>query len=243
MNPEIVTCAGQEGLAETAASRIAEFLREDVSERGRATLVLSGGETPEATYGSLADISGLPWQDVFIFWGDERMVEHGHPDRNSTMAFHALLDRIDIPASHIFTVPDGCGTAASCADRYESTLRGFFGRTVRYPVFDTVLLGIGGDGHTASLYPGGRELTDSGNRWVVGVTAPARYALRERVSLTLPVLNNAHRAVFIVSGSRKRNILSAVVSTGCRTDSSLPARRVDPRSTLLIMTDLDAGCF
>jgi 6-phosphogluconolactonase len=243
MRPEVITGSGDLSLAEKAASLIAGFIREDVSARNRSTLVLSGGKTPEPTYEKLGGLEDIPWEEVYLFWGDERMVPKGHPERNSTMVERSLLRRAPVPSARLFTVPDGCSSAAECARLYERTLKNFFPPDAVWPLFDTVLLGVGDDGHTAALYPGGGGMSPDETRWAIDVEAPERYAIRHRITLTLPVLNSARRVVFLVSGEGKRDILGKAFPPSRPSPPDLPACLLSPRETLLLLTDVEIPGF
>jgi 6-phosphogluconolactonase len=216
---------------------IAERLRRAVREREACSLVLAGGRTPRGVYEQLP-AAGVPWERVRWFWGDERFVPPDHEASNYRMARESLLERIRPPDRNVFPIPTDAGSPQEAARRYERMLRGLFPGAA-FPAFDLVLLGLGADGHTASLFPGGPECEER-SRWCLASFAPAGTAVRERVTLTLPVLNAARCVAFLVTGEDKRNALSALLAPGAVAE--LPAQRVRAaRSQLHVAGEL--FCF
>ncbi|MFW6180466.1 MAG: 6-phosphogluconolactonase [Spirochaetota bacterium] len=252
MNRKIYTCAGADELAATAAAYIASLALDAVSLRGRCTIVLAGGSTPEKTYRSLSSekiSEKIPWEQVHLFWGDERFVHLTDRHSNYRMADEALLSRVPVPVENVHPVPVGSETPEQAARKYEQTLRGLFLgddlRAVRdrtYPVFDLVILGVGADGHTASLYEVS-SIDQEERRWVISTRGPDTHPVRERVSLSLPVINSARSVLFLVSGEEKREALQRMVS---RADGSIPvapAQMVQPARSLVLMTDVGVRGF
>jgi len=218
-----------ENVSRAAADRITGHVRAVLSERSYFSLVLSGGSTPRGLYRLLAEDDALrasvPWEAVHIFWGDERHVPPDHPLSNYRMAAESLLTRVPIPAANIHRIRCEVSDARTTAHEYEQELTAFFGSDRdRFPRFDCILLGMGTDGHTASLFPNSGALRERHRL----VTADRPEGLKNwRVSLTLPVLNHAGLAMFLVSGADKAHTLSRVLE-GDRTADSLPARLVCP---------------
>jgi 6-phosphogluconolactonase len=210
-----------------AAALIVGQLRDSIREHGRASLVLAGGGTPLGVYRQLAAGQSLPWERVHLFWGDERLVPPGHPGSNYGAAREALLSRIPIPAENIHRIKGELPAEAAVAD-YTEQLRAWAAAhdpdaPHPWPRFDMVLLGLGEDGHTASLFPGSPVEADAP---VIAVTADYQGRPAGRVTLTPLTLNDAHQIVFIVSGSNKAN---AVYNT-FNTDDPVryPAQRIRP---------------
>ena len=173
----------------------------------------------------------LPWNSVMLFWGDERCVPEHHPDSNFVMARESLIATAHIPERNIFPIPHVTGNYDEAALRYERKLKHFFdghGRKLcnSLPVFDLVLLGMGPDGHTASLFPGDSSTLEELKRWVIPVHAPQGSPPGYRLSLTLPVINNANNVIFFVTGENKENMVLDITS-GRRSD--LPAAMVNPK--------------
>lgn len=202
----------------------------------RFSVALSGGSTPRALYERLAAVEmaeRIPWRKVHLFWGDERCVPPDHPESNYGLAAAALLSRVPLPTENIHRIW-GELPPAQAASLYEAELRAFFGET---PAFDLVFLGMGEDGHTASLFPDSPALKES-TRWAVHVahTAPPP-PLVSRVTLTFSVLNAARRVVFLVSGAAKAARFAQV----WRGDD-FPAAQIHPKNgELLWLVDCDAA--
>lgn len=192
---------GLAGLARAAAQEVALRAEEAVRDRGAFSLALSGGATPRALYQLLGDPAApfrdrIPWRAVHAFFGDERAVAPDDERSNYRMAREALLDRV--PVGSVHRIPGELGAAEGAA-RYEDDLRRHFG-AIESPAFDLVLLGLGPDGHTASLFPGSPALRE-GRRWAVA--APGPPPATERITLTVPVLERARAALFLVAGAEK----------------------------------------
>ena len=193
-----------QSLSCAAAGAFLELAQETVAAQGRFTLVLSGGSTPRTLYRVLADEcrAGMPWAATHVFFGDERCVPHDDPDSNYRLAREALLERVPIPPDQAHPMPTSPADQPSAAAEYEATLRASF--PGEWPRFDLVFLGLGEDGHTASLFPGSPALRER-RRWVVASVAPTEP--RQRLTLTYPVLNHAARVWFLVSGASKHEAL------------------------------------
>jgi 6-phosphogluconolactonase len=218
-----------------AASAIAQIARESIAERGRFTIALSGGNTPRVLYELLAKeySAVIDWSRVHLFWGDERNVPHNDLESNFRMVKESLLDRIEVPLENVHAVPILMDdTAAAVATRYAAVLQENFGPQI--PEFDLILLGLGNDGHTASLFPGMTE-QEMNNGIVIPTRSPV--APFERVSLTLFVVNNARNVFFLVTGAEKKQILKAVLADEENADSKYPSARVKPRGELVWFVD------
>jgi 6-phosphogluconolactonase len=213
--------------AEALAQGSAEWLCALAQASSREFAVcLSGGSTPKRLYETLATpaiASRFPWPRVHWFWGDERFVPHDDPESNYRMVREALLSRVPIPAENIHPVPtEGLSPEQAAAD-YEATLKRYYGADKLTPsrsLFDVNLLGVGEDGHTASLFPGQPALQET-QRWVVAVIGAKSNA---RITLTYPALDSSRDLVFLVTGNAKRDILARVRAG----DRSLPAAMVRP---------------
>jgi 6-phosphogluconolactonase len=207
-------------LSEGAAEVVADRLRAALAVSERASFVLAGGSTPRALYERLA---AAPWRErvqwprVEFAWGDERCVPPDSADSNLRMARESLLDPLGVDPARIHA-PRTDLSPVQAAEAYEARLRASFGDSM--PQWDLMLLGMGDDGHTASLFPGGAELDVAADRWVVPSRAPR--PPHDRISLSLPALNAARVLVFLVSGATKATTLARVLAG----DSALPAARV-----------------
>lgn len=213
-------------LTRAAAAEVARAAEGAVAERGSFTLALSGGSTPRPLYRLLASDpyrDRLPWSAIHLFWGDERHVPPDHPESNYRMAREAMIDHAPVPPGNVHRVAAEDPDARRAAAAYESELRSFFGLAPgEWPVFDLLLLGIGPDGHTASLFPGSPAVRERDHL----VAAPWVETQRSfRVTLTPPVLNHGRLALFLVSGEDKADALGAVIE-GEREPDRYPAQVV-----------------
>lgn len=216
-----------EHLADWLVARIA-------ASEGRFSIALSGGSTPRPLYellGAPERAGRIDWRRVHLFWGDERFVPHDDPKSNFRMARLALIDRVPIPPENVHAVPDD-GTPETAASRYAEALREYYGAASldpARPLFDVNLLGIGDDGHTASLFPCTPHV-DTTDAWTVAVVGVKDEA---RVSLTLPALESAQTVVFMVAGAEKRQ----AVARARAHDPDVPSGRVRPQGDLLWYLD------
>ncbi|MFN2198785.1 MAG: 6-phosphogluconolactonase [Anaerolineales bacterium] len=222
-------------LAQAAAEWVVQCSAEAIEQHGTFNLALSGGSTPRRTFELLADedhVGRIDWQRTYVFWGDERCVPPDHPESNYRMARQALLDHVPIPAEQIYRM-QGELTPQIAADVYERILRAHF-LTVRGKLpdttFDLVLLGLGSDGHTASLFPGTDALSIT-TRWSTANHVPQLDTWR--LTLTFPCINAASHVAFLVSGENKAQRLRQVIH-GETADAELPAHLVQPRQGKLV---------
>jgi 6-phosphogluconolactonase len=227
-----------ESLSRAAATLLVEQAKLAVAARGRFSVALSGGGTPRRTYELLAAppwVDQVPWDRVHVFWGDERCVDLNDSRSNARLAKEAWLDRVPIPGNQIH--PMNCALdPAAAARQYEAQLREFFAGQA--PILDLVLLGLGEDGHTASLFPGTKVLAEA-KRWTAAVYVAEQDLYR--VTLTAPLVNQAAVVVFLVAGGAKAGVLREVLH-GPRDPSRLPAQLIQPHlGELLWLADLAAA--
>ena len=223
---EVRVFADAAKLMQAAAGEIVRAAGQAVAVRGRFTWALSGGSTPRDLYRSLASEAWrdrLPWPAIHFFWGDERHVPPDHPESNFRMAREAMLDAVPVPPDNIHRVRAEEPDAQRAAAEYEATLRSFFDPAGDWPRLDLILLGLGKDGHTASLFPGGAAVHER-ERLVVAPWVEAQQTYR--ITLTPPVLDHARRALFLVSGEEKAEALHAVIE-GERQPDRYPAQVVE----------------
>jgi len=197
-----------EGVAREAAERFARYASQAIAEHGLFSVALAGGNTPRRSYELLATtdfMNPIDWSHVHVFFGDERTVPHDHPDSNFRMANEALFTKVPIPSGNIFAI-NGDGDPIENARTYERELKAFF-RDSERPRFDLVLLGLGKDGHTASLFPGTEALHEQ-ESWVVANRIAADSI---RLTLTAFSLNSAAYVEFLVTGDDKAPALAAVL--------------------------------
>jgi len=219
-----------ESVSRAAAELLVKQALEAISERGLFSLVLSGGETPRRMYELLSKEAfrdRLPWEQVHVFWGDERCVPSDDPRSNEHMVRQALLDHVSIPATQIH--PIHCTRPhRGTAEEYQAVIRAFF--KDRQPRFDLILLGLGGDGHTASLFPKTNVL-DERACWVAELYVDGQDF--HRVTLTVPIINQAAMVAFLVVGGSKARVLQEVLE-GPFDPYRLPAQLIHPASGKMI---------
>jgi 6-phosphogluconolactonase len=209
---------------DAVSRRVADWLASEAAQtEGRFAIALSGGSTPKHMYEMLArppERDTIPWARVQAFWGDERFVPPSHPESNYRMIREALLEHVPLPPQNIHPITTD-GTPDEAAAAYEAALNVFYGSNVLdpgRPLFDVVLLGVGQDGHTASLFPGS-SILDEKKAWVRATEGPGR---TPRITLTYPALASSRNLAFMVTGKEKSSIVSRVL----RGDPDLPAARV-----------------
>lgn len=230
---EIRKLTTPQDLFHAAAEEFIHAATDAVERRGRFAVALSGGSTPKSLYALLAvnASSSLPWSQMFFFFGDERHVPPDDPESNYRMANESLFSKAPIPAGNIFRVPTENPNADGAAAAYDQTLRNFFGvKPGEIPSFDLILLGMGPDGHTASLFPETDALKEKSRlvvaNWVEKLKA-------SRITLTLPVLNAARCVAFLVSGTDKAPALHEVLE-GNASGEKYPSKLIQPEDGKLI---------
>jgi len=236
MHGRIEVVADVEALSHAAAERIVARLS---ATPGTRAVALTGGRTPETLYHLLATEpfrSRIPWHEIHWFWGDERFVPLDDPRNNARMAIDALLCHVPVPRRNIHRIRTDLADPAESAEHYEATLRHFHGDRAldADPLFTIVLMGMGSDGHTASLYPGDPAL-DEKERWVVPVEHARRDPYVPRVTLTFPALASTHEMIFMVAGADKRNALGRI-----ERGEALPAARATSNGELTWLVERGA---
>ena len=228
--PVIRVVADAAAVAREAAGALQHAVAAAVAARGRAAVALSGGSTPRRLLALLADAdqpyrAALPWHALHLFWGDERHVPPDHADSNYRMTREALLDSGLVPEANVHRVPAEDPDAGHAAGRYQAELAAFFAPAPgALPRFDVVLLGMGADGHTASLFPG-TDALDETEKWVTATYVEKFSA--HRITLSFPVINAARQVLFLVTGADKAETLAAVLE-GARRPKELPSQSVRP---------------
>jgi 6-phosphogluconolactonase len=225
-------------VSRAAFDELQPVMRDAIAERGRFTIALSGGHTPAKLYKLWAAAAGsTDWNRVHLFWGDERFVPHTDALSNYRMTREThLLDAIPALNVHRMPGPEDYSTPQAAAEAYETELRGFFGSAP--PAFDVQLLGLGIEGHTASLFPGSPALAEK-QGWVMPVVAAAKPP--DRLTLTPVVLNRGRNTFFLVAGADKRRILAALRSEPDSKPSQYPAGMIRPEGRVLWFLDQAAA--
>ena len=245
-HPDIRILPDFETLSAAGADLFSQRAQQSIAERGRFLVALAGGETPLRLYQILAEHSAefatgtssgtppVPWTQTHVFWTDERLVPPEDPNSNYGAAWAHLLSRIEIPYDNLHPVATQLEGAGPVAAAYEDEIRKTFDlASGRIPVFDLVLLGMGEDGHVASLFPQTEALNES-HRLALPTFAPTKP--NHRVSLTFPVLNAARCVVFVIAGTAKANALHEVIDGGWQ-PKRFPAQLVRPEGGLIWLVD------
>ncbi len=230
-NPSIFCYDDADAVARAAADVVVRAARESMAARGRFTLVLAGGSTPQRSYEILSQprySRQVDWSITDFFWGDERPVPPDHEDSNYRMANRALLGRISLDPERIHRLQGELTDLDSAAIRYEEEIAAAFDASTdtQPPSFDLVLLGMGADGHTASLFPH-TEALDESSRWVVANSVPQ--LTTHRLTMTAALMNRARKVVFLVTGATKAPALAGVLE-GPADPHRLPSQLIQPRT-------------
>ena len=235
MKPNVEILPSQAALVDRSLQLVLDKINTSILARKRCTIALSGGSTPKALYEALAN-QNLPWSKIYVFWGDERYVSPDHPDSNQGMARRAWLDKVDIPATNIYPMPTDANDPERDAQKYENQMREFFQvPSGEFPTLDVVLLGMGDDGHTASLFPHTEALQVRDRSIAVGNKDG-----QPRLTFTVPLINQARSVIFIVAGANKQAALAQVFAPQ-GDDMTYPSRLINPVGELWWLLDESAG--
>jgi len=228
MQRNIEILPDRSALITKALSCVLEAYERSIEAHGQFTIAVAGGGTPRPLYEALAEQS-LDWSKVHVFWGDERYVPSTDPQSNEGMVRKAWLDRVSIPSENVHPMPTNYPDPATAAQSYEAELQSFFGKEQgEFPSLDLILLGIGDDGHTASLFPGTDALKVFDRLITVGKKDD-----RPRITFTAPLINQAKEIMFLVEGSAKTKALQAILAESG--DSNIyPSRLIQGNVTWLI---------
>ncbi len=222
-------------LIERGLALVKEKIELSIQERGLCTIALAGGSTPKPLYERLANQS-LTWDKIQVFWGDERYVPPTHPDSNQKMARLAWLDSVNIPPSNIHPMPTNAGNPIIDAQTYDNEIRSFFAvNEPEIPIFDIILLGMGDDGHTASLFPHTEALQVKDSLITVG-----KKDGQPRLTFTVPLINQARCVIFLVAGSNKQAALDQIFAP-IADANNYPSRLIQPQGELWWLLDNTAG--
>lgn len=238
IEPLIEILPDKPALVQRSLALVVEAIHSAVADHDYCTLALAGGSTPKPLYSGLAE-QDLPWEKLYIFWGDERYVPIDHPDSNAGMAKTAWLDRVPIPPDHILVTPTLGDNPAALASQYEAMVRSVFGGLQgvspdEVPQFDLILLGMGDDGHTASLFPHTAALAVTDRLITVG-----NKGSNPRITFTAPLINRSRRVLFLVAGADKQTALGHVFASE-GDDHAYPSRLVRPQGELRWLIDRQA---
>ena len=234
-NRTVEVLADKPSLVERAQEIILSRLDMAIEAEDRFTIALSGGSTPKTLYEALSS-QNLPWSKIHIFWGDERYVPSTHPDSNQLMVGQAWLNKVEIPAENIHPMDTSGKDPNQDASKYEAQLQQFFQtKPGKFPAFDLILLGMGDDGHTASLFPHTEALKVRDRLIAVGNKDG-----QPRLTFAIPLINKAKCVMFLVAGANKRSALKEVFATQ-GDETQYPSRSIDPEGELLWLLDSAAA--
>jgi 6-phosphogluconolactonase len=235
MNKKVEVLPDQAALVARALELILSKINAAIEQRGMFTIALAGGSTPKPLYEAIAH-QNLPWDKIHVFWGDERYVPCDHPDSNEGMARRAWLDKVDIPAANIHSMPTSEDDPAISAAKHEQQLQEFFHCSLgEFPALDVILLGMGDDAHTASLFPHTEALKVSDRLITVGNKDG-----NPRITFTYPFINAARCVIFVVAGANKKPALAQVFAPEADS-STYPSRLIQPQGELWWLLDAAAG--
>ncbi|GAB1541239.1 6-phosphogluconolactonase [Scytonema sp. NUACC21] len=235
MSKKVEVLTDQAALVKRALELIVSKIEPAIAERGKFTIALAGGSTPKPLYEAIAT-QNLPWEKIHVFWGDERYVSPEHPDSNQLMARRAWLDRVDIPAANIHPMPTDESDPALAAAKYEKHVQEFFHSSPgEFPALDVILLGMGDDAHTASLFPHTAALEVKDKLITVGNKDG-----NPRITFTYPFINSARCVMFLVAGANKKPALAEVFAPAAD-NFAYPSRLIQPKSELVWLLDSAAG--
>jgi 6-phosphogluconolactonase len=222
-------------LIDRALSLVLARIKAAIADHGYCAIALAGGSTPKPLYEAIAQ-QDLPWQQIHVFWGDERYVAPDHADSNQRMARLAWLDRVSFPPANIHPMPTGSHDPVKDAQIHDQELQGFFQLSVgQFPSFDLILLGMGDDAHTASLFPQTPALEVCDRLVTVGNKDG-----QPRLTLTIPVINQAAQVLFLVAGASKKPALAQVFAP-VADPKIYPSRFIQPVGELWWLLDQAAG--
>ena len=231
MTKQVQVYADRSALIDGAMQLIVERIKSAIAERQCCSIALSGGSTPQPLYMALAT-QDLPWHQIQIYWGDERYVAPTHPDSNYGMAKKVWLDLVPIPATNIHPMPTDLAQPQLAADAYEREIHSEMGSK---PIFDIILLGMGDDGHTASLFPHTAALSVVDRLVTLGDKDG-----QPRLTFTATLINQARSVIFLISGASKQPALAAVFAP-TEDASTYPSRLIQPTGELIWLLDAAAG--
>ena len=243
MPPDVRILTNIDAIAKRAAQEFVQSATQAVSEKGSFRVALTGGSTPKTLYSLLANEvalrAQLPWDKMYLYFGDERSVGPDHPDSNFRMATETMLSKVPLKPEQVFRIKGEYKDTEKAAQEYEQALRASFKIAEgQFPRFDLVLLGMGNEGHTASLFPGTKALHET-KRLVVRNWVGKLYT--NRVTLTAPTINNTARVIFMITGADKALALKGVLEGPYEPDQ-LPAQMIQPSNgQLLWLVDTVAG--
>lgn len=234
-NKKVEVLPDMGALIERSRDLVLSKIQQAIHDRDRCTIAIAGGGTPKPLYEAIAS-QQLPWEKIHVFWGDERYVPPEHPDSNQRMAREAWLDKVPIPAANVHPMPTSGNDPSADAHLHELELEKFFQMPEdEFPAFDVILLGIGDDAHTASLFPHTDALQVKDRLVTVGNKDG-----QPRLTFTVPLINHAHCVIFLVAGASKKNAIAHIFAASA-SENTYPSRLIQPSGELWWLLDRSAG--
>jgi 6-phosphogluconolactonase len=219
--------------SQALAERLVITAKDVLATNDRFSMVLSGGTTPRLLYRLLSREYSreISWERVHLFWGDERCVPLDSKESNFAMANEAMISKVQLPPENIHRIPAEIIPPEKAAETYEQMLQEFFKPEEKDSfLFDAMILGIGEDGHTASLFPGSSALVEK-NQWVLAVDAPSSFSPRKRITLTFPLINRSRSIFFLASGTKKREVVREILNNPGAARRLYPAAMILPQGS------------
>jgi 6-phosphogluconolactonase len=228
---------GLKAASEAAAVFIKGLAKRELKKKGYFTAAVSGGSDPVFLYKNLSRLK-IPWNRVFLFWQDDRFVNYDNKDSNVRLVFENLIKKAKVPFDRIFPVPspEHINGPEKAAFAYEVIIRRLFkhlDKSAKIPSIDLIIAGVGPDGHTASLFPKDKKALREKKRFVIAVKAPSYASVRDRVTMTMPMINNAKNVLFIVSGKGKAGAMREIM----KGNKKYPAALIKAKKNLIWMID------
>ncbi len=216
--------------SQALAERLIEAAKDVLTTKDTFSMALSGGKTPRSLYALLAGeySNDISWERVHLFWGDERCVPQESKDSNFAMAYKALISEVPLPSQNVHRIPAEINPAEKVAGNYERMMQKFFKPEEEDSfLFDAMILGVGEDGHTASLFPGSSALNEK-SRWVLAVNAPPSFSPKKRITMTFPLINRSRSIFILVSGAKKKKVVREILKNTETARRLYPAAMIHP---------------
>ncbi len=229
-SPDVRVFSDLHKASQALAERLVEAAKDVLTTKDTFSMAFSGGKTPRSLYALLAGeySNDISWERVHLFWGDERCVPQESKDSNFAMAYKALISEVPLPSQNIHRIPAEINPPEKAAGNYERMIREFFKPEEEDSfLFDAMILGVGEDGHTASLFPGSSALAEK-SHWVLAVNAPSSFSPHKRITLTLPLINRSRSIFFLASGTKKREVVREILRNPEATRKLYPAAMIHP---------------
>jgi len=238
MKTKVLHYRNLQELSRDAACLISEQAKKNIRQKGYFTLAVSGGNDPVPTYRNITKCK-IDWKKVFIFWQDDRYVSFRDDRSNFKLVYDNMLSKIKIPPENVFMVPppDEIKPAKISALSYEYIIKNFFRAKGAKPGFDLVIAGMGPDGHTSSLFPKDKKALKEKKRLIISVKAPAYAPVKDRITMTLPFINNSKTLLYIIAGKGKGKIMKEILDAPAQARKKYPTAMAKAKENLIWMID------